>query len=251
MKFIIPPRVALCLLMAICAYAVDKPEKLPGEILTARTIGVYFDKDDEMARRWLQRFLVQPPIATRFTYLPDYEEADIVLVLDRQDIHHYSRVGIPDTASTITMPDGSVTGVDCIPGSDGRVDCWVYEGSEHVVDEWHWSLSVYRGRDFGKNLAPPGMPPLELPPSPGIVQRPVLNLSAKPLLRISESQEIKPCVEGRSILGTDLDGIVTGCEVVEFWDQLQRAENKPELATIPNVFNRWKQAAANPGIDKR
>jgi hypothetical protein len=238
--------IGLCLLGATCGCGSDNPGKLPQEVLAAKTIGLYFEKDDEMARRWLERFLVQPQIAARFTYLPEYEKADIVLVLARDD--KFSTVGIPDSASTISMPDGSVTGVDCVSGSNGKVDCSVYEGRS--VQDVHWLLRVYPGRDFGKNWSPPG---IDLPPPPGIESKePILNPSAKSVLTIDREQaQVKPCVEGRSIIRTDEDGITTGCEVVEFWNQLQKAENKPELASIPGAFNRWGNQASSASQAKQ
>jgi len=192
--------------------------QVPAEVLAAKTVGVYFGNDDEMAEKWVRRFLAQPEVVARFAYVPEYEKADIVLGLFRND--EFGVTGIPDDASTTFFSDGSVIGAKCYEKSNGGSDCFTYEGKTQRVS--HWALLIYRGSDFSKQVsAPPG---IDLPP-PGIeLKRFELKARAEFLAAVSD-QTVKDCVYHRAIFYTDEDGITIGCEVQEFWNRLRTARN--------------------------
>src|SRR2546426_736835 len=107
--------------------------QVPAEVLAAKTVGVYFGNDDEMAEEWVKRFLAQPEVVAPLAYVPEYERADIVLGLFRND--EFGVAGIPDDASTTFLSDGSVIGAKCYEKSNGGSDCFTYEGKTQRVSQ--------------------------------------------------------------------------------------------------------------------
>jgi hypothetical protein len=211
------------------AYGVQGPREVPNDILASKKVCVYLQSpsssrgDTEylsLANHWVKDFFARPEIAPRLTLVDDCEKADIVLFAMR-GLLNVSTVGIPSGASTVTLPDGSVVGSRCYDRSDGSLDCDTYEG--RLDGKWGWELSAYRARDFGKNYS---ILPPEADPDP------VPNPLASPLVVIDERQvRVEICVHGYTAPFARQFELAIGCEVLEFWNRLQRAENKPQIAS--------------------
>ena len=172
----------------------------------------------KLANDWVRRFFAKAEVAARFALVDNREKADIVLFL-RQTTDS-SIVGIPPSASTTTLSDGLVIGAEC----SGK-DCWTFEG--HTDYASNWVLSLYRAGDFGGyDPALPSNMQSESP-SPG----------ARPIVQVDEKQaRVELCKGGFSVRSPRQYELEIGCDVLEFWNQMQRRENKPELLST-DVFS--------------
>jgi hypothetical protein len=245
------PKTALLftLLIAIVgeAYGMDEPRKVPDIVLAAKRVYVYLQEPSssqadkeylKLAKDWVKGFFSRAEVAGSLTLVDQYEEADIVLFVQRE--LQVSTFGIPSGATTVAMSDGSIIGSHCYERSDGSLDCDTYEG--HLNSSFQWGLRALRARDFGKGYS-------LLPPEAD--RDPVPNPLAVPLLRIDERQvRVGLCVHGYSAPIARRFELEIGCEVLEFWNQLQLSRNKPELRSV-EVFDPREQIIPNTPFPAR
>lgn len=224
------------------AYGVEEQRELPNDIKAAKKVCVYLQNPSSsqdhteyltLANHWVRDFFARPEIASRLTLVDDCEKADIVL-FGMRGLLNVSIVGIPSGASTVTFPDGSVVGSNCNDRSDGSLDCATYEG--HMDGISGWELSAYLAKDFGEKYS---ILPPEADPDP------VPNHLASLLVVMDERQvRVEICVHGYTAPFARQFELAIGCEVLEFWNQLQRAENKPQIAST-DVFGPGEQIIPN------
>jgi hypothetical protein len=227
-----------------CLLALDEARPIPEDVLRAKKVYVYLQQASEsvadkerlrLARDWAKSFFARPDVAARFTLEDQPEKADIVLFL-YQGLE-VSTVGIPSDASTVTLSDGSVIGSNCYEKSDSSLDCQTYEG--RLSSASHWNLLVHQAQNFGKRYSV--LPPESDP-------EPVPNPVATPLVRIDEHQiRVELCVHGYTAPPERQFELAIGCEVVEFWNMLGRAEKRPELSSL-DVFGPAEQIRPNPAV---
>ena len=229
------------------AFGLDEAGTVPDEVLTAKRVYLYLQQppgsqaDSEqltLAKNWVKTFFGKPDVAARLTLVDQSEKADIVLYLYR--VLEVSTSGIPSGASTVTLSDGSVIGSSCYERSDKSLDCQTFEGQ--LSSTLQWTLLTHRAQDFGKRYSV--LPPESDPdPTP--------NPIVKPLVRIDERQiRVELCVHGYTAPPARQIELAIGCEVLEFWNMLRRAEKRPELTSL-DVFDPAEQIRPNSPINRK